>query len=326
MSLLKIFSFILITMAIGFAVRIFYQSSKTRLRRPIDTCIRSILWLSAALTVLITFSVAFILILETVRFFQIESALDFLLGLRWSPSADKGYFGFIPLMVGTIWVTSIAMIVAIPSGLYSAFYMSHYLHSRHRAIIKPLMELLAGIPSVVYGFIALVVVSPFIQEFGSLLGLSIASESALTVGLVIGVMIIPYVASLSDDVLSAIPQAQRDGSLALGATLSESIKYVLFPAALPGVMAAILLAMSRAIGETMVVVMAAGYSAHLTINPLESVTTVTVQIVSQLTGDQEFNSPKTLVAFALGLVLFCITFGINFIALRVIKRYREKYV
>ena len=204
-------------------------------------------------------------------------------------------------------------------------YMSHYASSKSRAILKPLLEILAGIPTVVYGFFAIIAIAPLIQSVGQTLGLPVAAESALGVGLVMGIMIIPYIASLSDDVLVAVPRTLHDGALALGATPSESLKKVIFPAALPGIMASILLAVSRAIGETMIVVMAAGYSARLTVNPLQAVTTVTVQIVSLLTGDQEFESPQTLAAFALGLTLFIFTLGLNLMAIRVVKRYREKY-
>lgn len=230
-----------------------------------------------------------------------------------------------PLLVGTIGITFVALAIAVPLGLMSAIYLSFYVSDRTRSIVKPLLELLAGIPTVVYGFVAIVAVAPALQSIGTWLGLEVAAESALGVGLVMGIMIIPYISSLTDDVLSTLPRALKDGSLALGTTLSESIKFVMIPAGIPGIMAAVILAISRAIGETMIVVMAAGYSAKLSANPLDALTTVTVQIVSLLTGDQVFNSPKTLAAFALGLTLFIITMSLNMIALRIIRHYREKY-
>ncbi|MGB0935568.1 MAG: phosphate ABC transporter permease subunit PstC [Alphaproteobacteria bacterium] len=297
----------------------------TKLRHVTDPIVKLCLFSCALFTIILTFAIAAVLIIETIHFFQFVSVPDFLFGLRWSPSKGDGFFGFLPLLMGTLLVTGIAMLIAIPIGIYAALYTSQYMSKSNRSIVKPIMEVLAGIPTVVFGFIALIVVSPLIQKIGTLIGLSVASESALGVGIVIGIMVIPYITSLSDDVITAVPKALRDSSLAMGATMSESVKKVVLPAAMPGVTAAVLLAMSRAIGETMIVVMAAGYSANLTANPLESVTTVTVQIVSQLTGDQEFNSSKTLVAFALGLALFIITFIINFLALRVVNKYREKY-
>jgi phosphate transport system permease protein len=222
-------------------------------------------------------------------------------------------------------ISAIAMVIAVPAGLMAAIYLSEYAVPKARAVIKPLLEILAGIPTVVYGFFAALTVAPYIRETGGLFGLDVSSESALAAGLVMGVMIIPFVSSLSDDVITAVPQSLRDGSLGLGATRSETIKKVIIPAALPGIVGGVLLAVSRAIGETMIVVMAAGLAANLTANPLESVTTVTVQIVTLLVGDQEFNSPKTLSAFALGLMLFTITLVLNFVALRVVKKYREQY-
>ena len=299
-------------------------------RKVIERWIKSILFLSAGFAVLVTFAIALSMILESIRFFSFVPITDFLFGLRWSPGVlspetQVGYFGIIPLLVGTTMVTLIAMVVAIPAGLFSAIYLSQYAPARIRSFSKPLLEVLAGIPTVVYGFFALVAMAPLLQIIGQNLGLSIAAESALGIGLVMGIMIMPYIASLSDDILRAVPIDMLDGSLALGATHSESIKRVILPTALPGIMASILLAVSRAIGETMIVVMAAGYSANLSANPLEAVTTVTVQIVSLLTGDQEFHSPKTLAAFALGLTLFIITLFLNVIALRIVHRYKEQY-
>jgi phosphate transport system permease protein len=227
--------------------------------------------------------------------------------------------------LGTLLISGVAMLVAVPIGLMSAIYLSEYASKTVRTFAKPLMEILAGVPTVVYGFFAALVVAPIIRDTGGFLGLDVSSESALAAGLVMGIMIIPFVSSLSDDVINAVPQALRDGAYGLGATRSETIKNVVFPAALPGIVGGVLLAVSRAIGETMIVVMAAGLAANLTVNPLKTVTTVTVQIVTLLVGDQEFDSPKTLAAFALGLMLFIVTLCLNVIALHVVRKYREQY-
>jgi phosphate transport system permease protein len=245
--------------------------------------------------------------------------------MRVDQAGSSGAFGAVPVFVGTLLIAMIAMSVAIPVGLLAAIYLSEYASSGMRTWAKPMLEILAGIPTVVYGFFAALTVAPLIRNIGEAMGLQVASESALAAGLVMGIMIIPFVSSLSDDVIHAVPQSMRDGSLGLGATRFETIRYVIIPAALPGIVGSILLAVSRAIGETMIVVMAAGLSANLTFNPLEAVTTVTVQIVTLLVGDQEFDSPKTLAAFALGLLLFVFTLFLNFIALRVVRRYREQY-
>jgi phosphate transport system permease protein len=266
-------------------------------------------------------------------FFQQVPFFDFLFGLNWSPQmamrADQvgssGSFGAVPVLAGTFLISGIAMAIAVPFGLMSAIYLSEYAGPKFRATVKPLLEILAGVPTVVYGFFAALVVAPFIRDVGTMAGLSVSSESALAAGLVMGIMIIPFVSSLSDDVINAVPQAMRDGSYGLGATKSETIKLVILPAALPGIVGSILLAVSRAIGETMIVVMAAGLAANLTANPLQAVTTVTVQIVTLLVGDQEFDSPKTLAAFALGLLLFVVTLVLNVIALYVVRKYREEY-
>jgi phosphate transport system permease protein len=287
----------------------------------------------STIAIFTTVGIVLSVLFESVRFFQQISPSEFLFGLEWSPQtalrADQvgssGAFGAVPLFAGTLLISFIAMLVAVPIGLMSALYLSEYASRRLRAAAKPLLEILAGIPTVVYGFFAALVVAPFVRDLGATLGLDVSSESALAAGLVMGVMIIPFVSSLSDDVINAVPQAMRDGSYAMGATQSETITKVIFPAALPGIVGGILLAVSRAIGETMIVVMAAGLSANLTANPLEAVTTVTVQIVTLLTGDQEFDSPKTLAAFALGLVLFVVTLVLNVIALYVVRKYREQY-
>lgn len=236
-----------------------------------------------------------------------------------------GSFGAIPVLAGTFLISAIAMSIAVPFGLLSAIYLSEYSGPNFRKVVKPMLEILAGVPTVVYGFFAALVVAPTIRGLGASIGLSVASESALAAGLVMGVMIIPFVSSLSDDIINAVPQSLRDGSYALGATQSETIKNVVIPAALPGIVGSILLAVSRAIGETMIVVMAAGLAANLTLNPLQAVTTVTVQIVTLLVGDQEFDTPKTLAAFALGLLLFVVTLALNVIALYVVRKYREEY-
>jgi len=291
------------------------------------------LWLSSAASILVTLAIVFSVLFEALRFFSVIPASEFLFGLKWSPQmairADQGgasgAFGAVPLFVGTLLITFVAMMIAIPAGLFSAIYMSEYASKRLRNTVKPMLEILAGIPTVVYGYFAIMLVAPFLRNSGASVGLDIASESALAAGIVMGVMIIPFVSSLSDDIITAVPRSLRDGSYALGATKSETIKKVVLPAALPGIMGAVLLAISRAIGETMIVVMAAGMAANLTFNPLDSVTTVTVQIVALLVGDQEFDSPKTMAAFALGLTLFCVTLALNIIALKIVKKYREQY-
>ena len=273
------------------------------------------------------------LVFESARFFTLIPLTDFLFGLEWSPQTAlrddqvgaTGLFGMIPLFAGTLLITLIAMVIAAPVGLMAAIYMAEYASSRARDIIKPCLEVLAGIPTVVYGFFAALTVAPFFRNLGDANGIVISSESALAAGLVMGIMIIPFVSSLSEDVILAVPRSLREGSYGMGATQSETIKQVVIPAALPGIISALLLATSRAIGETMIVVMAAGLGANLTANPFEAVTTVTVQIVTLLVGDQEFDSAKTLAAFALGLVLFFITLALNVIALVIVNKYREQY-
>jgi phosphate transport system permease protein len=280
-------------------------------------------------TVGIVASVAF----EAFRFFQFVSPIDFLFGTQWSPQmairADQvgssGAFGAVPLFAGTLLISLIAMLIAVPIGLFSAIYLAEYAHPKFRTWAKPLLEVLAGVPTVVYGFFAALTIGPALRGWGAGIGLDVASESALAAGLVMGIMIIPFVSSLADDMISAVPQSLRDGAYALGATRSETIKQVVMRAALPGIVGGVLLAVSRAIGETMIVVMAAGLAANLTANPLEAVTTVTVQIVTLLVGDQEFDSPKTLAAFALGLVLFLVTLALNVLALHIVRKYREQY-
>lgn len=312
------------------------QSRAFRARNRVEGIVHTALMLASAIAILTTLGIVLSLVFESLRFFAaIDWRIqDFLFGTQWSPQTairagqigQSGSFGAVPLFAGTALITLIAMLVAAPVGLFSAIYLSEYADSRVRAWAKPLLEILAGVPTVVYGFFALLTVGPFLRDVALFLGYEDAvTQSALSAGLVMGVMIIPFVSSLSDDVINAVPQSLRDGAYAMGATKSETIRHVVFPAALPGIVGALLLAISRAVGETMIVVMAAGQAANITANPLESVTTITVQIVMLLTGDQEFNSPKTLSAFALGLVLFVLTLILNIIALRVVQSYREKY-
>jgi phosphate transport system permease protein len=289
---------------------------------------RIILWIligSSIVAILTTIGIVLSVLLESLVFFSHVSPLEFLFGLKWAPTSNPASFGILPLLAGTLLITVIALIVAGPLGLLSAIYMAEYANAHIRGIAKPLLEMLAGIPTVVLGFFAALTVAPLIRNSGEALGLSVSSESALAAGLVMGMMIIPLISSLSDDVINAVPQSLRDGSYAMGATKSETIKRVVLPAALPGIVSAFILAISRAIGETMIVVMAAGLAANLTANPLSAVTTITVQIATLLVGDQEFDSPKTLSAFALGLVLFIITLILNYVALRIVQRYREQY-
>jgi phosphate transport system permease protein len=298
----------------------------------VERAVMLLLLLASLVAILTTFGIVASLVYETGLFFDKVSPLDFLTGTHWSPGAAVGddigdSFGAVPLFWGTLFIGAvIAMIVAIPLGLMSAIYLTQYASARARRWIKPMLEILAGVPTVVYGYFAALTVAPFIRDLAASLGRDNPStESALAAGLVMGVMIIPFVSSMADDSIAAVPSAMRDGSLAMGATQSETIKRVLIPAALPGIVAGVMLAVSRAIGETMIVVMAAGAAANLSIDPLESMTTVTFQIVQLLTGDQEFDSPKTLSAFALGLILFTVTLVLNIVALRVVRRFREAY-
>jgi phosphate transport system permease protein len=283
--------------------------------------------------ILTTIGIALSLMFEAVQFFRVIPVTDFLFGLRWEPQmairadqvAGAGAFGAVPVFTGTLLISLIAMAVAVPIGLFTAIYLVEYSHDRLRNVVKPILEILAGVPTVVYGFFAVLTVAPAVRQAGGLIGIGISPNSALAAGVVMGVMIIPFISSLSDDALRAVPRTMRDGSLAMGATRSETMTKVLLPAALPGIMGGVLLGLSRAIGETMIVVMAAGLIATLTISPIDSVTTVTVQIVTLLIGDTEFDSPKTLAAFALGLVLFLVTLTLNVIALYIVRKYREQY-
>ena len=302
-------------------------------RDKVEKIIELFLLVCSSLAILITVGIFLSVIFESNRFFESIPLTEFLFGTHWSPqmpiredqAGSTGAFGAVPLFTGTFLIAFIAMCIAGPIGLMSAIFLSEYASKSVRDIVKPLTEILAGIPTVVYGFFAVIVVAPFIRNTGNYFGIEVASESALAAGLVMGVMIIPFVSSISDDVINAVPQNLKNGSLGVGATKSETIKLVIIPAALPGIIGGLLLAVSRAIGETMIVVMAAGMSANLTANPFEAVTTVTVQIVVLLVGDQEFDSPKTLAAFALGLVLFIMTLILNYIALHIVRKYREQY-
>lgn len=311
--------------AIG-AVPLYSRSSADfRARNAFERVVLVVLVACSAVAVLTTIGIVFSVLFETMIFFRSVSPIEFLFGSHWSPTGTPASFGLIPLLVGTLLITVIAIAVAGPLGLLSAIYMAEYASPRLRNVLKPVLEILAGIPTVVLGFFAALTVAPLIRRTGEAIGLDVASESALAAGLVMGMMIVPLISSLSDDIINAVPQSLRDGSYAMGATKSETIKRVVLPAALPGIVSAFMLAISRAVGETMIVVMAAGLAANLTVNPLSAVTTITVQIATLLVGDQEFDSPKTLSAFALGFVLFFFTLALNYIALRIVQKYREQY-
>jgi len=303
-----------------------------RARNAVERVMLGLMLLCSSIAIATTAGIVMSMLIESLAFFKSVPVLDFFFGLVWDPRfagaarADQsGQFGLLPLLWGTTFISFVAMLVAVPIGVMSAIYMSEYAGPKFRAAAKPLLEILAGIPTVVYGFFALITVGPALRDIGAAVGLDISSTSVLCAGLVMGIMIIPFISSLSDDIINAVPQSLRDGAYALGATKSETIKQVLLPAALPGIVGGVLLAVSRALGETMIVVMAAGIAAKLTANPFDSVTTMTVKIVAQLTGDLEFNSPQTLVAFALGLTLFTITLGLNIVALGIVRKYRERY-
>jgi phosphate transport system permease protein len=323
--------------AAGFVLGSRLIAPRFRARHVVERVVWAFLVLCSLIAILTTVGIVLSLVFESILFFRDVPVLSFLFGLHWSPQSaftgagtaagevNPDIFGAVPLLAGTLLITFIAMAIAAPIGLMAAIYLSDYASRQVRAVAKPVLEILAGIPTVVYGFFAALTVAPFFRGLGESIGLGVASESALAAGVVMGIMIIPFVSSLSDDVINAVPQSLRDGSAGLGATKSETIRKVVLPAALPGIVSAMLLAVSRAVGETMIVVMAAGLAANLTFNPLEAVTTVTVQIVTLLVGDQEFDSAKTRAAFALGLLLFTITLALNVIALRVVQKYREQY-
>ena len=325
--------------SLTFAYRKIQNNNKAR--DDVEIILKVLLFTSSLVAILTTVGIIVSLLFESLKFFSTINIFEFIFGTSWSPQRAfvrdasaitpeellelQDAFGSVPLFAGTAFIALIAMCVAVPIGLFSGIYLAEYASTKVRKYSKPIIEILAGIPTVVYGFFAALTVGPFFRTLGESLGLTVSSESALAAGLIMGVMIIPYISSLSDDVINSVPQSLREGSYAVGATKSETIKKVVIPAALPGIIGSILLAGSRAIGETMIVVMAAGLAANLTINPLESTTTITTQIVMILVGDQEFDSPKTQAAFALGLTLFIATLILNYIALRVVKKYREKY-
>ena len=305
-------------------------SAQLRARNRVEKAIKVALALCSAIAILTTLGIVLSMLGEALRFFKFVSPADFFFGTTWNPGfsstgSNQREYGLLPLLWGTLMVSCIALLVAVPIGLMAAIYMAEYATPRFRSLAKPILEILAGIPTIVYGVFAMMVIGPFFSMLGALVGVHINATSALTAGFVMGIMIIPFVSSLSDDIIIQVPRSLRDGSLGLGATKSETIRQVVLPAALPGIMGAFLLAASRAIGETMIVVLAAGNSPQLHANPFEAVSTVTVTIVNQLTGDTDFASPQSLVAFALGLTLFVITLGLNVIALYIVRKYREQY-
>lgn len=308
-----------------------HTTAQTRARNKVERAIEIALVACSAIAIFTTVGIVLSMLGEAFRFFQFVDPLDFFLGTVWNPRfATTGVegqvgFGLLPLLAGTLMVTGIAMLVAVPLGLMTAIYLAEYATHSVRSVAKPVIEVLAGIPTIVYGVFALMTVGPFLSAAGAAIGLNIRATSALTAGVVMGIMIIPFISSLSDDIITQVPAAMRDGSLALGGTRSETVVHVVLPAALPGIVGAFLLAVSKALGETMIVVLAAGNAPVLTANPFEAVSTVTVSIVNQLTGDQDFASPQSLVAFALGLTLFLMTLVLNVIALVVVRRYREQY-
>ncbi|ALV25747.1 ABC transporter permease [Pannonibacter phragmitetus] len=313
--------------AAGLVWSFFRINPDFRARNVSEQFTRSMLLAASLVAVLTTFGIVSSLLFETYNFFNMYPATEFFFGTVWNPQFRGGSeLGILPLLWGTLYVSTVALLFAVPVGLYAAIYMSEYASKPVRSIAKPLLELLAGIPTIVYGLFALITVGPFLRDyFAQPMGLGNSSSSVLTAGLVMGIMLIPFVSSLSDDIINAVPQSLRDGAYGLGATRSEAIRQVVFPAALPGIVGAVLLAASRAIGETMIVVMGAGAAAKLGLNPFDAMTTVTVKIVSQLTGDTEFASPETLVAFALGMTLFVFTLGLNVAALYIVRKYREQY-
>lgn len=304
-------------------------TARHRARNSVERVVNVVLLACSAVAILTTVGIVASLVTEALRFFSFINPLDFFFGTVWAPNnaggANHGQYGLLPLLAGTLMITAIAMLVAVPVGLMTAIYLSQYAPKSLRAVVKPLIEILAGIPTIVFGFFALVTVGPFLRDFGNAIGLQISATSALTAGIVMGIMIIPFVSSLSDDILNQVPRTLRDGAYGLGATQSETIRNVLLPAALPGIVGAFLLAVSRAIGETMIVVLAAGNAPILRGSPFEPVSTITVSIVNQLTGDTDFTGPQSLVGFALGLTLFVVTLCLNIFALYIVRRFREQY-
>ncbi|TFL16757.1 phosphate ABC transporter permease subunit PstC [Jannaschia formosa] len=321
---------ILILALAGFIFTVSRIDRTYRARNSVELAVLVLLIGASTIAILTTFGIVMSMLFETMNFFRQYPASEFFFSTTWDPSfsgrGGASELGILPLLWGTLYISLIALLVSVPIGLFAAIYLSEYADKRFRGFAKPLLEVLAGIPTIVYGLFALITVGPLLRDaIASPLGLGNSASSVMTAGLVMGIMLIPFVSSLSDDIINAVPQAMRDGSYGLGATQSETIRQVIVPAALPGIVGAILLAASRAIGETMIVVLGAGAAARIDVNPFEAMTTVTVKIVSQLTGDTDFSSPETLVAFALGLTLFVITLGLNVLALYIVRRYREQY-
>ena len=328
-----------VTVAALSAVILFFVrrqvAAEFRARQAAERIVFGLMVACSLVAILTTVGIVFALVYEAYRFFELVPVMDFLFGTRWEPQipiradqaalAGAGQFGWLPVILGTVVIGAVAMVIATPIGLLTAIYLNEFAPKSVRAVVKPVLEILSGVPTVVYGFFAILVVAPALRGTGADLGIAVSSNTALAAGGVMGIMLIPFISSFADDALTAVPRSLRDGSLALGATRGETMLKVLFPAAIPGIVGGILLAVSRAIGETMIVVMAAGLIARMTINPLDSVTTVTVQIVTLLIGDTAFDNPKTLAAFALGLMLFILTLGINILALRIVRKYREIY-
>lgn len=323
-----VFPVVITGVALLFGIRALLNVTATyNARTASESWIRAVLITASSIAILTTVGIVFSMLRESMNFFSQYSAFDFFFSTNWAPNfRGNSDLGFLPLLWGTLYISLIALTFAVPIGMFAAIYLSEYAGRKVRSIVKPMIEVLAGIPTIVYGLFALITVGPMLRDyFAQPMGFGDSASSVMTAGLVMGIMLIPFVSSLSDDIISAVPQAMRDGSLGLGATKSETIRQVVLPAALPGVVGAVLLAASRAIGETMIVVLGAGAAARLSLNPFEAMTTVTVKIVSQLTGDTDFNSPETLVAFALGMTLFVITLGLNVFALFIVRKYQEQY-
>ena len=327
LSARSVFWAVLAVGAIGCFGAVALSTARFRARATSEAWIKSLLIAASTVAILTTIGIVLSMLFEAMNFFQQYHWRDFFFSTDWSPNfRGNSALGILPLLWGTLYISFIALLLAVPVGLFAAIYLSEYAGSRMRSVAKPLIEVLAGIPTIVYGLFALITIGPMLRDyFAQPLGLGDSASSVMTAGLVMGIMLIPFVSSLSDDAINAVPQTMRDGSYALGATRSETIRQVVIPAALPGIMGAVLLAASRAIGETMIVVLGAGAAARLSLNPFEAMTTITVKIVSQLTGDTDFASPETLVAFALGLTLFIFTLGLNVLALMIVRKYREQY-
>lgn len=319
---------LVVAVAVGglfYAIRL--TNPDFRARNQVERVMLAVLMLASTIAILTTVGIVMSMLSESIRFFKFYPIGDFFFGLTWSPAFRGGSeLGLLPLLWGTLYISFISMLVAVPIGLFAAIYLAEFANPRVRSIVKPLIEVIAGIPTVVFGLFALVTVGPLLRDYIAMpLGLGNSGSSVMTAGLVIGILNVPFISSLADDIITAVPQSLRDGSLGLGATRAETITNVVLPAALPGIVGAVLMAASRAIGETMIVTMGAGAAAKLDLNPFEAMTTITVKIVSQLTGDTEFNSPETLVAFALGISLFVITLCLNIFALWIVRKYREQY-